>query len=412
MDVSGGGMPVVSSRSVYCASVAVYRAAGRKLVRALLASHFYGTTGQGRPVTLKDLFIGAVLVGVTFAGVVAAASALQDGDDNTATFQQVSNRARLVGGGTPPLTSGLLAGRPAETSPDAPSVRRPIAVMIDNNSAAVPQTGLNRADVVIEALVEGGITRFLAIFHSQEAVRIEPVRSARTPFLRWVLEYDALFAHVGSSEESGDADAGRQIREWNVSDLDYQGARPVAGAFARDSAREPPHNVYTNTPNLRRSAESRGYNRAPTFQPWKFTPKPPGSSAARSSATRLTVGFGSLSPFTVGWTWDANTRLYRRSEYGAPHFDAATSEQLTASNVIVQYARSFVADSLGHVLIDNIGQGQAQLFMDGTVTEAIWRKAENASRTRFYSQTGLEIEFRPGQTWIEVVDPSGGVRID
>ena len=404
-------MPVVSATRAYRASLAVNRTTVRNGQRGLLASGFHGTTGPSRAVILKDLLIGAVLVAGTFAGVVAVASALQDGDDHVATFQQVSNRARLVGGGTPPLTSGLLAGRPVEAANDAPSGRRPLAVMIDNNSAA-SQFGLDRADVVIEALVEGGITRFLAIFHSREATRIEPVRSARTPFLRWALEYDAIFVHVGSSEESGDADAGRQIVEWNVADLDYQGVRPVTDAFARDSARAAPHNVYTSTANLRRSAESRGHNRAPTFQPWTFELKPSTSSIVRPPATRLTVGFGSLSPFTVGWTWDANTRLYRRSQYGAPHVDAATNDQLDASNVIVQYARSYVVDGVGHVLIENIGQGRAQLFLDGTVTEAIWRKADNASRTRFYSQTGLEIGFRPGTTWIEVVDPSGGVRID
>lgn len=319
----------------------------------------------------------------------------------------------MAGGGTPPLTAGLLAGRPVETAADAPLARRPIAVMVDNNRAAVPQTGLNRADVVIEALVEGGITRFLAVFHSREAARIEPVRSARTPFLHWALEYDALFAHAGSSEETGGADAGRQIREWNVADLDYQGAKPVAAdTFARDGAREAPHNVYTSTANLRRAAESRGYNRAPTFQPWSFELRPPASSVVRLPATRITVGFGSLSPFTVGWSWDASSHLYRRSQNGGPHLDVATNEQLTASNVVVQYARSYVADGVGHVLIDNIGQGRAQLFMDGMVIDATWRKADDASRTRFYSPTGLEIGFRPGATWIEVVDVSGGVRIE
>ncbi|MEO6398900.1 MAG: DUF3048 domain-containing protein [Tepidiformaceae bacterium] len=364
-------------------------------------------------MTLKDLLIGAALVGGTFVGVAAAASALQRGDDVAATFQPVSNRARLVGGGTPPLTSGLLAGRPVETTSDAPGSRRAIAVMVDNNSAAVPQTGLTRADVVIEALVEGGITRLLAIFHSQEAVRIEPVRSARTPFLRWALEYDAIFVHAGSSEETGDADAGRQIGEWGVANLDYLGARPVASdTFARDRFREAPHNVYTSTANLRRAAGSRGFNRAPTFQPWTFELGAPASSIARLAATRITVGFGPLSPFTVGWTWDPGTRLFRRSQNGSAHVDAATNEQLTAANVIVQYARSYVVDGPGHVLIDNIGQGRAQLFMDGIVIEATWRKTDNASRTRFFSPTGLELGFRPGATWIEVVDLSGGVRIE
>ncbi|MBA4180167.1 MAG: DUF3048 domain-containing protein [Anaerolinea sp.] len=365
-------------------------------------------------MNLKDILLGGGLVVGTFLGVGAVASALQKGDaQQAASFEPVvSNRAKLVGGGTPPLTAGLLAGRPVETVNNAPAARRPIAVMIDNNIAALPQAGLDRADVVIEALVEGGITRFLAIYHSREAGRVGPVRSARTPFLRWVLEYDALFAHVGSSEETGDANAGMQIEEWKVADLDYQGKRPVSEAFSRDGGREAPHNVYTSTGNLRKAADGRGYNRSPKFQPWTFETKALSSSTSRPAAERLTVGFGSLSPFTVRWEWDANSRTYLRSEYGSAHVDAATGKQLAASNVVVQYARSYVADGVGHVLIDNVGQGRAQVFMDGLVIEATWRKADDASRTRFYSQTGIELAFRPGATWIEVVDLGGGVRVE
>lgn len=363
---------------------------------------------------LKDVVIGGVLVVVTFLAVAAVASALQNSDStDAASFEPVvSNRAKLVGGGTPPLTAGLLAGRPVETTNGAPASRRPIAVMIDNNSAALPQTGLDRADIVIEALVEGGITRFMAIFHSQEASRLGPVRSARTPFLHWALEYDALFAHVGSSEEPGAANAGEQIVNWSVADLDYQGKRPVTDAYSRDNSRVAPHNVYTSTGNLRKAAEDRGYNRAPRYQPWTFETKTLSSNASRPRAEHLTVGFGALSPYTVRWDWDASSRSYRRAEYGSAHQDAGSGKQLTASNVIVQYARSYVADSVGHVLIENVGQGRAQVFMDGLVIESIWRKVDDASRTRFYSQTGIELTFRPGPTWIEVVDPSGGVRID
>ena len=363
---------------------------------------------------MKDLLLGGGLVLGTFLGVGAVASALQkeDGTEEASFEPVISNRAKLVGGGTPPLTAGLLAGRPVETANSAPASRRPIAVMIDNNIAALPQTGLDRADVVIEALVEGGITRFLAVYHSQEAGRLGPVRSARTPFLHWALEYDALFAHVGSSEETGDANAGLQIEEWKVADLDYQGKRPVSEAFSRDRGREAPHNVYTSTANLRKAAEGRSYNRAPRFQPWTFETKALPASASRPAAQRLVVGFGSLSPYSVRWEWDANARAYLRSEYGAPHLDGATGKQLAASNVVVQYARSYVADGVGHVLVDNVGQGRAQVFMDGVAIEAMWRKADNASRTRFYSQTGIELAFRPGATWIEVVDPSGGVRVE
>ena len=108
--------------------------------------------------------------------------------------------------------------------------------MIDNIFTATPQAGLDQADVVIEALVEGGVTRYMAIFHSREPGVIEPVRSARTPFLYWASEYDALYVHVGSAELDGPADAGQQIHIWGIHDMDL-GTKPFDYAYIRDPAR-------------------------------------------------------------------------------------------------------------------------------------------------------------------------------
>jgi hypothetical protein len=279
--------------------------------------------------------------------------------------------------------------------------------MIDNSADASPQAGLDRADVVIEALVEGGITRFMAVFQSREAEAIEPVRSARTPFLHWALEYDAILAHVGSAEAAGDADAGQQIEDWKVDDLDMEsGARPSPAAFSRDRAREAPHNVLTSTIDLRKAGDERGYARAARLGLWRYSSAP--IDGPLTIARAFTVSFGRLSTFTARWEWDDVTQVYLRSQFGAPQVDGRSGRAVSATNVVIEYAVNRVADENGHVLIDNIGQGRAQIFMAGRAVEATWRKANDAARTRFYGPDGVEIAFRPGPTWIEVVDPSGG----
>src|SRR5687768_6328095 len=99
--------------------------------------------------------------------------------------------------------------------------RRPVAVMVDNLAyAARPQLGLDKADLVYEALVEGGITRFMAVYLRQEPEMVEPVRSVRTPFLYLASELGAIVVHDGAAELEGDADAGRQMGEWSTPHID------------------------------------------------------------------------------------------------------------------------------------------------------------------------------------------------
>lgn len=367
-------------------------------------------------MSLRDWVVGSVTVVASFAAVGAFKAAVID--------HGISRAAP----GKPPValaTAAALPTRAPEPAPVAPLTgmpvgspdgarragQRPIGVMVDNNEAAAPQAGLDRADVVIEALVEGGITRFMAIYESQDAERIEPVRSARTPFLHWALECDAIYAHVGSAEGSGPANAGQQILDWRVAALDMEGGpTPAAAAFSRDPKRAAPHNVATSTAALRKVAAGRGYDREPRFGVWRFAVSSGVGPGAPASSLR--VGFGALSEFTARWDWEEASGTYRRSQFGASHVDAVTGRQLAARHVIVQFARSYVADANGHVLIDNVGEGRALVFAGGQVVEATWRKTDDASRTRFYGPEGEEMVFSPGNTWIEVVDLSGGVTME
>jgi Protein of unknown function (DUF3048) N-terminal domain/Protein of unknown function (DUF3048) C-terminal domain len=276
--------------------------------------------------------------------------------------------------------------------------RRPISVMIDNISIAQPISGIERADVVIEALAEGGIPRLLAVYHSMDADYIEPVRSARTSFLYWALEYDAMYAHVGSAEKTGPANAGAQIIEWSVSDLDFEGGlAPARTALSRNPNREAPHNVFTSTERLRAEGVARGYERELNVSPWKFSDE----VVSGAPATAVDVSFGAY--YAPRWDWDPAIKGYVRTQYGALQRDGHSGDPITASNVIVVYANAQVVDSSGHLLYDLVGEGRAQLFMNGQAYEATWLKDDIRGRTRFYSPDGQEAVFARGKTWIEVV---------
>lgn len=282
--------------------------------------------------------------------------------------------------------------------------------MIDNIVGATPQAGLDQADVVIEALVEGGVTRYMAIFQSQEPAVIEPVRSARTPFLYWASEYDALYVHVGSAELDGAADAGQQIHDWGIYSLDLS-TQPFDYSYIRDPGRKAPHNVLITADQMWKKATDMGFEGPASFAAWPFS-NPEGLKQGLL-APSFTVRFGVLSPrFSAHWDWDQNSLRYLRSQFGAPQYDAASGNRLAFANVIVQYADAYVADSSGHVLIDAIGEGRVQVFTNGQLIEGTWRKTDRRARTEFIGVDGSPIPLLAGSTWVEVVQPSGGAFLE
>jgi len=165
----------------------------------------------------------------------------------------------------PALLDGVLldANEAAEVN-----ARLPVAVILDNlPSGARPQIGLDRADLVYELLVEGGITRFMAVYLRQDAAWVEPVRSARTPFLYLARELGAVVAHVGSASINSPADADSQFGQWGVLHLDQQ-YNP--GPFWRDPTRRAPHNAVTDTIEVRAHAAGLGWFGPSAAASWQF----------------------------------------------------------------------------------------------------------------------------------------------
>ncbi len=302
---------------------------------------------------------------------------------------------------------------------DAWEQRRPLAVMIENHSEARPQSGLSAADIVYEAVAEGGITRFMALFYCNLSdIQVGPVRSARTYFLDWLGEYDALYAHVGGANTPGPADALSQIIKYEVKDLNqFSIGFPV---FWRDYQRlghpvATEHTMYSTTQKLWAIGEKRGWTATDSaglkwdqnYASWKFKD----ASANAGQVSKISVNFWESQPdYQVVWTYDSATNTYKRSNGGSAHMDLNNNTQLAPKVVVIQFERESNANDgypgNVHLLYKTTGSGKALFFQNGTATEGQWTKVSRTSRSKYSDLNGREVEFSPGQIWIQTV-PEG-----
>ncbi|HWB38768.1 MAG TPA: DUF3048 domain-containing protein [Candidatus Saccharimonadales bacterium] len=285
--------------------------------------------------------------------------------------------------------------------PVAPFInQRPVtAVMIENSLDARPQSGLSQAGVVFEAVAEGGVTRFVALFQDASNVNVGPVRSARPYYIDWMSGFDASYAHVG-----GSPNALADIRNWNVKDLDEFAN---GGSYHRVGSRAAPHNVYTNVSTLNQLEASKGYGTS------HYTSLLRKKDAPAKTVTAGSINFTMSGPdYNVHYDYNTKTNTYERSEAGAAHIDANTSKQINPNVVIaIVVAKAQGAlDASGAYYSDyqDIGSGIAYIFQDGILTTGNWHKASRTNQISF-TVGGQPIRLNAGQTWITAVDSTSAV---
>lgn len=313
--------------------------------------------------------------------------------------------------------------------------RRPLGVMVENSTAARPQSGLSLADVVYEAVAEGGITRFLAIYFCQDSEAIGPVRSARTYYLDWISEYgnSPLYSHVGGANTPGPADALGQIERYGWGSYNDMNQFSVGfPTFWRDYERlgkdvATEHTVYTST---KKSWDFAAKKRKLTnvelndvtgkevvwdegFVKWSF--KDDANLKERPAKASAEFNFSStsssyLSDYSVKWSYDHDSNAYLRNNGGKEHKDINTNQQVLAKNVVVLYMNMSIADDGysedghgSHTLYANKGSGRAKFLVDGKVTDGTWAKKTRVDRTRFFDGSGAEMKLNRGLTWIEIL---------
>lgn len=299
---------------------------------------------------------------------------------------------------------------------------RPLGIMIENHVSARPQSGLTSADVIYEAVAEGGITRFLVVFYCQDAEIVGPVRSARTYFLDFISEYGdyPLYAHVGGANSTGPANALGQIREYgwqSYNDLNqFSIGFPI---FKQDSDRlgnvATEHTMYSSTTKLWNYANKKrelsnvnedgdSWDEDVTFYEYKEDVKESLRPASQSISYNSWDGYDD---FIVEWNYNKASNGYLRSNGGNPHMDLNNDKQISAKNVVLLFMRESRAndDYEGnlHLLYGTTGRGDAVVFQDGKEIEASWAKKSRTSKLILTDSRGKEIEFNPGLTWFSIL---------
>ncbi|MFA5927343.1 MAG: DUF3048 domain-containing protein [Patescibacteria group bacterium] len=293
------------------------------------------------------------------------------------------------------------------TSSEAAS-RHPLAIVVENHPDARPQAGLDKASIVYETIAEGGITRFLAVFGTNEAEKVGPVRSARTYFVDWARGYDAYLGHVG-----GNIDALDQIKAEKVLDLDqFAYSSPYWRERSRNVSTE--HTMFTSTPRLREQAEKNGYSKANNFTVYKFKDLTDTEKQLLPEKQVFRIAFSS-EQYEVAFEYDKASNSYKRHLAGAPHVDQLTKNQIIAKNVIVMTVdRKPTTTRINESGYDmsNVGSGPAKIFLDGKMIEGKWKKNSKTDREMFYDADGNEITFNRGQFWIAAVQPGASITIE
>lgn len=279
----------------------------------------------------------------------------------------------------------------------------PVAVMIENLTSVRPQSGLSDANVVYEALAEGGIARFMAIFdNGGKAEKIGPVRSARSYYLEWLSEYDALYTFSGAYPPVLAAVDGLGIHNINAM---YAGSK----YYWRDSGSAAPHNMFTSSAKLNLALRDKGLDKKKTsYRSWKFKDEAE-KSELPTDEQEIKIDFSS-GGYVVVYKYDRATNTYLRfNPAGATHNDRNTGKQIAPKNVVVIRVAKKVIDDKGRLEMDVHGEGEATMFAEGKATKGTWKKKDRTSRTVFYAEDGSEYDLVRGQTWVEVVPPDRSV---
>ena len=302
---------------------------------------------------------------------------------------------------SPKISEQLEASKPDEVQgPKSPlsgldcenATARPIAVSMGGDREARPLSGISQADLVIEMpAVTGGITRYLAFFGCNKAAEIGSVRSARHDNIPLAMGFDAIMAHWGGSHFA--------LAKLNSGVMDNVNALYLEGSvFYRKLGIYAPHNGFTSYERLMKYSGEKKYRLDTSFVGFKF------ASAEESSGMKGRITVGYPGSFKVEYEYDPVKNEYLRFKGGTREMDKNTSQQVAAKNVAIMFATSRQIEGQYNDM-DIEGEGKAIVYHNGEEVKGKWSKDKGSlsSKLYFYDDAGQEIEFVPGQTWIQVV---------
>ena len=336
----------------------------------------------------KKIFklLTGLLLSCTLVGTTVAVQAEENG------VEMVSGEAAADG---TTMVKSYLTG---EDVPESIGRRRPIAVMLGNDVNGAPQSGIANAGVIYEAPVEGSITRLMAIIEDYDNIpRIGSVRSCRDYYLRYANEFNAIYAHYGQAVYA--------LPYFEQHVIDNLNGLTLGNAYYRTTDRVAPHNAYTDAAHLQAGIQSQGYSQ-------QYKDDYTGHFQFAPEGTEVTLDEGAsanvvkLDNFTYNHPWfeyNAETKEYSRFQYDAPQVDQNTNEQLTCSNIILQYSQYQPYDENGYLNVNTSSGGAGKYITRGKVIDITWSKDSEWGTTHYYDANGQEIQLNPGKTWVEIV---------
>ena len=282
---------------------------------------------------------------------------------------------------------------------DLKSNSRPYAVMINNNHAAWPQAGLQDAYIVYEIVVEGGITRMMALYRDQDTAKIGSIRSSRHYFLDYALENDAIYVHFGWSPKA-------------QSDISSLGINNINGlydsSFWRDTTlkRAYEHTAFTNIEKLEAVANNKGYRlESDKDLLLNYNVDEINLDSKEGSILANNVSIRYSNYHTTSYEYDSENKVYKRTMSGVANTDLDTGIQYTTKNIIT-YKIEDVAladtENKGRRDIKNIGSGEGYFITNGYAVPITWEKSSRSGQTVYKYKDGTEIEVNDGNTFIQI----------
>ena len=366
--------------------------AGRQKAKKPKAKHSSSTFKKILKVAIPLLIIVAAGTAITLA-FFRPAITIGESDQGNATTTEADK-----------IYYSPLTGNEVK---DAATVTSAVTcVMIENSIDARPQSGLDQAGVVYEAIAEGGITRFMALFQEAKPQYIGPVRSVRLTYAELAKPYQCSIAHVG-----GSGNALNLIRNSSngYRDIDQY----FNGSFYwRISSRRAPHNVYTSFEKLDQLNFNKGYTTS-NFKGFARVSPDEAPAASEQNATTINITMSSNS-YNPVFNYDAVSNTYKRSHVsGGPHLvvDGSGAKVQLAPTVVIAMKVDPITRTSETRFSDytTTGSGDAFVFQNGSVTVATWQRTDVNSELKFVDKTtGNEILLNRGQTWISLYPSRGG----
>ncbi len=322
-------------------------------------------------------------------------------------------------------TSGSTSNQPAETktvkkeeTPIQPTLypnpltgisektdvsnQRPVAVMINNAKAALPQMDIGKADIIYECNMEGGYTRLMCLFSHPELLKnLGSVRSSRDYFLDLAQNHDAIYFHAG-----GSPGAYAQIKARGIQNIDGVNGY-IKNTFYRDNTRRKQlgyeHSLMINGEGIARAIEAKkyrtelknGFTSPLHFAEQVYTP-------TQMAANDVKVKYSGY--ITAEFVYHSDTKLYTRNQFDKPHIDGSTGQQLAFTNVLVLFApeRTIAGDNKGRIAVDLVGSGSGYYITGGMAEHITWKKSGRDNAMTLWRENGEPLFINRGKSFISI----------